>query len=212
MTADENYRATFNPSVAGEALRHALDIRKFEIQLYWQRAAYFWALIAATFAGYFAVLAAAASTDRDFNAYVRSCVGLTFSVAWVLTNRGSKFWQENWECHVDMLEDSVTGPLYKTVLHEKREPGSLAMLEGPAPYSVSRINQWISVFTMAIWGVLIVNVLPKFHSTYDISCRHLIVAVVTVVALILMFLRGKSRIISGRKQIETIVRSSVVDG
>ena len=33
-----------------------MDIRKFEIDLYWKRAAYFWAFIAATFAGYFALL------------------------------------------------------------------------------------------------------------------------------------------------------------
>jgi len=32
------------------------DIRKFEIELYWKRAAYFWALIAVAFAGYFKYL------------------------------------------------------------------------------------------------------------------------------------------------------------
>ena len=35
-----------------KALDHALDIRKFEIELYWKRAAYFWTFIAATLAGY----------------------------------------------------------------------------------------------------------------------------------------------------------------
>ncbi|MCC9001729.1 MAG: hypothetical protein LM549_03765, partial [Candidatus Competibacter sp.] len=38
------------------ALEKALDIRKFEIELYWKRAAYFWTLIAAAFAGYFIIL------------------------------------------------------------------------------------------------------------------------------------------------------------
>jgi hypothetical protein len=28
-----------------DALKHALDIRKFEIELYWKRAAYFWTFI-----------------------------------------------------------------------------------------------------------------------------------------------------------------------
>lgn len=36
-----------------KALEQAHDIRKFEIDLYWKRAAYFWTFIAATFAGYF---------------------------------------------------------------------------------------------------------------------------------------------------------------
>jgi lipopolysaccharide export LptBFGC system permease protein LptF len=39
-----------------DALNHALDIRKFEIELYWKRAAYFWTFIAAAFAGYFLLL------------------------------------------------------------------------------------------------------------------------------------------------------------
>ena len=37
---------------AGRALAYALDIRKFEIELYWKRATYFWGFIAAAFAGY----------------------------------------------------------------------------------------------------------------------------------------------------------------
>lgn len=63
MNAEE-YRAAFaNPpdgkapekesdTRAGRALALALDIRKFEIDLYWKRATYFWAFIAAAFAGY----------------------------------------------------------------------------------------------------------------------------------------------------------------
>ncbi|WP_437438215.1 RipA family octameric membrane protein, partial [Vibrio cholerae] len=37
------------------AFAQASDIRKFEIELYWKRATYFWALIAVAFAGFFAV-------------------------------------------------------------------------------------------------------------------------------------------------------------
>ena len=35
------------------ALQYALDIRKFEIELYWKRAAYFWVFIGLAFTGYF---------------------------------------------------------------------------------------------------------------------------------------------------------------
>ncbi len=88
---------------AERALEHALDIRKFEIGLYWQRTAYFWALIAATFAGYIAVQNSDhVGADKRFFAYVVSCIGLVFTWAWFLVNRGSKLWQENWEDHVDM--------------------------------------------------------------------------------------------------------------
>ena len=55
------------------------------------------------------MLSAEHMKDKEFNAYVLACVGLIFSLAWFLTNRGSKYWQENWENHVDMLEDGTTG-------------------------------------------------------------------------------------------------------
>lgn len=110
---------------AEKALEHALDIRKFEIGLYWQRAAYFWALIAVAFAGYFAILSAEHLCDKEYLAYIVSCIGLLFTWAWFLVNRGSKYWQENWENHVDMLEDPITGPLYKTVLHRPPQKPSL---------------------------------------------------------------------------------------
>ncbi|MEQ9567909.1 MAG: hypothetical protein RLN85_19225, partial [Pseudomonadales bacterium] len=51
----EAYEAVFKDFNKAEALKYALDIRKFEIDLYWKRAAYFWSLIAATFAGFFAL-------------------------------------------------------------------------------------------------------------------------------------------------------------
>lgn len=35
-----------------KALNQALDIRKFEIELYWKRATYFWTFIGATMAGF----------------------------------------------------------------------------------------------------------------------------------------------------------------
>ena len=70
-----------------KALEYALDIRKFEIELYWKRGTYFWTLIAATFAGYFAVLAAETIENKLFNAYVLACIGFVFTLAWFLVNR-----------------------------------------------------------------------------------------------------------------------------
>ena len=36
-------------------LEKALDIRKFEIELYWNRSKYFWTFIGVTFGGFFAL-------------------------------------------------------------------------------------------------------------------------------------------------------------
>jgi lipopolysaccharide export LptBFGC system permease protein LptF len=74
------------------ALEKALDIRKFEIELYWKRSTYFWTLIAAAFAGYFIILGAQNLDGKKFLAFVVACVGFLFTFAWFQVNRGSKQW------------------------------------------------------------------------------------------------------------------------
>lgn len=102
------------------AYETASDIRKFEIGLFWQRAGFFWAFIAAIYAAYYSVLKDF-YTDKCGNQehgglplLILSMLGLFFCVSWLLSSKGSKHWQENWEDHLDLLEDEVTGPLYKT--------------------------------------------------------------------------------------------------
>lgn len=94
ITPDE-YAKAFDGKEA-EALKQALDIRKFEIELYWKRASYFWTFIGATLAGFLAIQASTASNKQDLSV-ILSCLGVVFSFAWMYVNRGSKFWQENWE-------------------------------------------------------------------------------------------------------------------
>src|ERR1035437_10498147 len=94
----------YQKDILEKALEHALDIRKFEIDLYWKRATYFWTLIAVAFAGYFVILGSQYMDEKKFMALVVACIGFLFTFAWFQVNRGSKRWQENWENHVDMLE------------------------------------------------------------------------------------------------------------
>src|ERR1051326_3059131 len=170
LTNEEIYRELFKENKGEKALDNALDIRKFEIGLYWQRAAYFWALIAAAFAGYFAILSSEHLEDKEYLAFVIGCIGLLFTWAWFLVNRGSKYWQENWENHVDMLEDEHTGPLYKTVLHREEQTDLIEKyILGPAPISVSKVNQWVSSFTLCIWAALVWHALPPFDCSAQIS-------------------------------------------
>jgi hypothetical protein len=192
MSNEDDYRSDFEGEKGEKALAHALDIRKFEIGLYWQRAAYFWALIAAAFAGYFAILSAEHLEDKEYLAYIVGCIGSLFNWAWFLVNRGSKYWQENWENHVDMLEDAVTGPLYKTVLHRPRQTKiAEKYIIGPAAISVSKINQWVSSFALCIWIALVVHVLP-FRLTYRPSIKHIIIAAITLLFATLMSWQGKT--------------------
>src|SRR5712691_8344107 len=87
-----------------EALQQALDIRKFEISLYWTRAAYFLTFNTLVLGGYGALQTSSVAAPPQLSVVV-SCLGLLCSFAWYCANRGSKQWQENWENHVDLLED-----------------------------------------------------------------------------------------------------------
>jgi hypothetical protein len=206
--AEDNYKQSFglgtppDPYKTRKALEHALDIRKFEIGLYWQRAAYFWALIAAAFAGYFAILGAEKLDDKEYLAFIVACIGELFTWAWFLVNRGSKQWQENWENHVDMLEDTIVGPLYKTLLDKSKEETSPTSkyLTGPLPISVSKINQWVSTFTLCIWGMLVCHSLtiyvprPLSWESFlaSVSWRHIPVGGITVLFAVLMWCHGQT--------------------
>ena len=142
------------------ALEKAHEIRKFEIELYWKRTAYIWTLIAAMFAGY-CIMASkppiAHSYTHIYLIFIAS-TGFVFSFSWFLINKGSKYWQENWEFHIDSLEDNITGPLYKTVLQRDESMNYKENWKNdvllPQPFSVSKINQFIALYTMFIWGAL----------------------------------------------------------
>jgi len=153
---------TYKKNFSGKeekALQFALDTRKFEIELYWKRATYFWTFIGATLAGYLVIQAAKEFADKEYFSVILGCLGFLFSFAWHCVNRGSKQWQENWENHVDLLENSVVGPLYKTVLRRRPaknfKEGVVNFVTGPLPISVSGVNQIISLYVVALWLLII---------------------------------------------------------
>lgn len=103
------------------SLEKSHDIRKFEIGLYWQRSSYI--------LGFISVLAAACaycfsmyfSKDTDpithfiliFIMASISAVGYTISMVWRRVIKASKYWQNNWEFHISILEKNVSGNLHK---------------------------------------------------------------------------------------------------
>lgn len=174
-----------------KALELALDIRKFEIELYWKRATYFWAFTAAALTAFITVTGVKEFENRSNILLLVVCLGLVFSVAWYFVNRASKFWQNNWEKHVDQLEDDVVGPLYKTVIQENAH--LFWKIESEYPFSVSKINQLLSLFMVLIYVVLLVNTLvtnfnwgckPEFFPSACI--------IVTLLALRVLYTKGKT--------------------
>jgi RsiW-degrading membrane proteinase PrsW (M82 family) len=128
------------------AFKKAWETRNFEIDKFWQRSMFFWGFIALIFTGYVTVLTGESSqTAKEmYLDFYLILLGIIFSYAWLLVIKGSKRWQENWEQHIDCLEDEITGPLYKTLFYK-----------GEKYYSVSRINQILAWVVIGTWILLL---------------------------------------------------------
>ncbi len=146
-----------------KAFERAHDIRKFEIELYWKRATYFWAFIAASFTGYFVMLTSKDIYFQEQYLFLIESIGFIFSLGWFFVNKGSKHWQLNWEKVIDSLEDDITGPLMKNNIQNHNSFWSLIL---SYRFSVSRINQIISFFITFIWFLLMIQ------TSVDIVCNY----------------------------------------
>jgi hypothetical protein len=121
-----------------------------------------------------------------------SCLGVFFSVAWYFVNRASKFWQENWEKHVDLLEDSVIGPLYKTVLSDE----SLRFWRpwGPYPFSVSKLNQILSLFVVVLFLMLVGATISEYSCIgFHPDAFAVLVITLTVATIVVLLCCGRTR-------------------
>jgi hypothetical protein len=201
---EAEYLGYFPENIRGKALEMALDVRKFEIDLYWKTAAYFWTLIAATFVGFIATKQVADAASRFESSLVVACLGSVFSLAWFCINKGSKYWQMNWEKHVDLLESDLMGPIYKinwlaaplTNEDERRLRRNIksALVEG-GRFSVTRINQIVSLFVLCVWMTILAHsILSNLSGLMHSYCSAFILLTFATWALILTLGRsGRDR-------------------
>jgi hypothetical protein len=134
------------------ALDRAYEQRSFEIEHYWKRATYFWGFQIAIFAAFGLLWKAFGAAEWGPVTVALAGLGLLTAVANSITARGSKFWQQNWEHHIDMLEDRIEGRLYKTVW----------LRDGSVSFSVSRVNAGLSDCFVVFWFVVAVYVMWHF--------------------------------------------------
>jgi len=177
MSEKDNYYAEYcdQPEKQNAALGVALSNRQFEIEHYWKRTTYFWTLTAAALTGYFALTSPKSPAHAaQFYPFCIGCMGLLISVSWFFANKGSKFWQENWENHVDSLGDPEMGPLFKKILtRPKKDRRWYEVVTWPSKISVSKLNQWVSLYVILFWLGLIGASSP-FAEMMKASCigRH----------------------------------------
>jgi len=182
--------------IASRRLEKILDIRKFEIDLYWKRATYFWAFIAASLTGYgLTITSQTPSADCVLKfQFIIICLGLIFSLAWYLVNKGSKFWQENWEKHLDLTEDSVIGPLYKTTI-SKNTYSSFWNPTKAYAVSVSKVNQILSLFVLLIWICIMTHfTYERFSFFKTFNLFYSLIALTTIIMTIYLLLGSRTGI------------------
>ncbi|TRX70719.1 hypothetical protein [Carboxylicivirga sp. M1479] len=190
ITSQEEYSKIFTENIRKESLKTALDTRKFEIDLYWKRATYFWAFIAATFAAFFVLLNSDKIDNYRFITIAVSVIGLFFSVGWYFVNRGSKHWQENWEEHVSYLERSIQGPLFGFV---KTPVDKFYQLTKGYPLSVSKVNQILSLMMILFWlGGFVFSLNFTFSKMWESNNKYVFLlsktAVGIAVSLVIVFI------------------------
>lgn len=149
-----------------DAYATAHRIREFEIELYWKRTAYMWAIQAAligiamflrtsgdttiSVSGASILISTSPSTSILMGVLLISSLALTGAVLWSLLIDGAKAWQNNWERHVDILGHELGENLYRVYPafgDLKRHRGDLY----PGPYSVTKINAYIVYTFVAFW-------------------------------------------------------------
>lgn len=135
------------------ALDRAHEIRKFEIELLWKRALFFWGFQVAIMVAVAAVFGAEKrDTNQEFFYPFLAGIGLISALAQLLVNKGSKFWQETWEFHIDMLEEEFEGKVHQLHLKDADEIDAKII-------SVSKVNRntsfifflsWIAIFVLSL--------------------------------------------------------------
>jgi hypothetical protein len=176
------------------AFKKAWEARNFEIDKFWQRSTFFWGFIALIFTGYVTVVTGKnyETTKGMYLDFYLILLGIIFSFAWLFVIKGSKRWQENWENHIDCLEDEITGPLYKTLYYK-----------GKDYYSVSKIVQILAWVVILTWGLLLAHYFytncSLLKNIFESICNHfqIIFFIVlpflgTICCITYMFIKGQT--------------------
>lgn len=61
-------------------------------------------------------------------------------------SQSGKYWQENWEYHLDMLEPFFCGHLFKTHISRR-----------PQPYSISELQDTVNLILILLWVLILTS-------------------------------------------------------
>lgn len=98
--------------------------------------------------------------------------------------------------HVDLLEDEISGPVYKTIISSP--PYRPCVPTDAYPFSVSKINQILSLFVTAMWLIFIARTIVSASSAGQL-CSWAILAITVLTIAGAIMLLGATTDISDRK-------------
>lgn len=146
-----------------EAYNKSHDIRKFEIELYWKRATYFWTLTAAliTFLGLTVTAYLGKSNIVDPTKILSiglaiTTLGLLLTIITFFMSQAGKYWQTNWENHINNLEFLFSGNLHKTHIKNKKN----------GMFSISKLNESTQFIFIVFWTMSFNFITLQFHESY----------------------------------------------
>jgi len=171
-----------NKDLINKALEIALDTRKFEIELYWKRTAYFVLFIGAIFVGYYNVFS---NSKSHWASLFIAALGFLLSLLWYMANRGSKYWQENWEAQIEELSTYLGTPIFGII---KSHKDSIYNPIGHYPFSVSKVNQMVSLIITSSWFLTFIKDALIFNEK-DKQCIKDFIANCSILDAIFIFLQ-----------------------
>jgi hypothetical protein len=167
----------------------ALATRQFEIDLLWKRSLFFWGFISSAF-----VAIAALKGERPRLALLIAAFGFVCSFVWSLVNRGSKYWQEQWEKKLERCEDAaIKDHLFRPPREEAKS--SAFPLWAGRRYSVSKLASavsdlcclvWLAIFTAQYAACLGKN----WREHVQMQSHLVVIGVLIYVAVVLFFGRS----------------------
>jgi hypothetical protein len=109
--------------------------------------------------------------------------------AWTLANRGSKFWQENWEKKVEDAERGILGEFFgvQDSFDSKRWLGARR-------FSVSDLATALSDYVFVLWLIAVINQIVLVSFRYKLPRHHLVWANAVIPVLSIVYLAYMYRI------------------
>ncbi len=176
-----------------------LSCRNAEIELFWKRSSYYWVFVAAALVAYGVM----GKSNHTLGLLI-SCFGLMSSLAWMLGNIGSKWWQENWEQKLNAISPEIVGDVFTPIKDKDMPRGSWS--SPLIRYSVTRLATTLSAFVVIFWLALFVKEIYSMGPFITNQClqglldwiylkKDVVICATTIFFVILMCwrTRGKDR-------------------